>query len=213
MVSLEVIDAADVNGDGLIDNQLKTAIDAVDLLMADDFMSLGAFNERLIEVLAMPENVLLLDLAHEEGSLSLQMSAAVEASDGFEIDPASVVAFDGRIDEDLSFTGGPADLSFSLIAQLGFDPVPIPLLSARIDGYLGDRIEGSIAGVIPIDAVLDDVVDPLLISWDLDGDGIPEPEEEIRSLVHGLAPGLADVVLPDGALGISAWLAYTAEPI
>lgn len=213
MVTLAVIDAADVSGDGVTDNQLKVAIDAVDLLMADDFMSLPAFNERLDEVLAMPQNVLLLDLAHGDGALSMQMSAAVQRDDGFEIDPASVVAFDGWIEPGLSFEGGPADLSFSLIAQLGFEPVDVPLRSARIDGQLDARIEGEIVGVIPIDVVLEEVVDPLLIAWDLDGDGVPEPEEEIRGLVHGLAPGLADVVLDDGTLGMSAWLSYSAERV
>jgi hypothetical protein len=202
----------DVDGDGVVDNQLLNAVEAVDLVLADDFMSPAAFNERLVEVLEMPDNRVVMETEQAGSSLLVEVLAAAEDAGELQPDWGSAVRLDGTLRDDRSFVVGPSDLTFQVIARVDLPPVLVPLDATTITGELGfDEVTGTMMGVVPVDPVIDRVIAPTLYPYDIDGDGVAETPEEILDLIRELAPALSDVTLPDGTLGVSAALSFVAE--
>ncbi len=206
----------DTDGDGQVDNQLVNALNAIDIVLPDDFMSLALFNERLIEVLEKPDNRIVLETAVEGDEMSVDVLPSSEQGSALVRNHDAGSSLDGEALGAGMFLVGPSDVSFRVIARDDLLPVDVPLVQTVMTGdHDGEGIDGELQGIIPLDPILDDVVDPLLwaTGWDIDGDGVLETPEEVSAFIRELAPGLADTRLQDGSLGISATLSFSGDSL
>jgi hypothetical protein len=207
----------DNDGDGLVDNHLPTALAAVNALLPEEGFDLESFNERITEGIELSR--IYLDARRQGTLIDIDIAVAFSEEPGEE-DASYAKALpsarlSGNFVEGNSFVAGPDDLELHVIGALDQPPVPIQLQGAMLEGSIDELgVRGIITARIPVESLMEDVVEPLLPAegWDLDGDGTLESYDEVRDFVWELAPQIADVTLPDGSTAISVMLDLDALP-
>ena len=210
LVSLQVDPETDLDGDGVIDNNLPNALAAIEQVIPEDEWELGEFNARLDETLHTTTRI-LLDADHDGQRLDLDVVLETLGDADFE----DRTTFGGVFTDERSFSAGPGDLRMPMLAYAEADPVDIQLWDTVITGVMDDGgSAGTMATVIPIAPLMDDVIAPMIPAsgFDLNGDGVKESHDEVMDFLWAVAPLLGDVTFDDGQTGISAFLHWEAAP-
>jgi hypothetical protein len=206
----------DLDGDGTVDNNLPGLLTAADLVLGGNgFYGVQATNARIDAILDAEATIVLLDITHELGVLEIALLRAVRDTDGnLQVLPENydglgepLQKFVGRFKSDVRCEAGPGQVTL----PFQFDPdepeIEITAVDARIGGDLDVfAFNGAIGGAFPIDIVLNDVVNPLIV------DNVPTSDQErILTLVEGAVTAAADVQAGGGP-AISGAFSIKAEP-
>ena len=95
----------------------------------------------------------------------------------------------------------------------GYDPFLLSVENTHLDGTMDDAVvDGAIYGAIPVDVILNEIVDPLIPKegYNIDLDPDLETKEEIMVIVEELAILVADVELGKDRKGISAAFSFNS---
>ncbi len=249
LVVVEETEGFDLDGDGEVDNKLPTLLSLVDPFTKQD-MSREGVNATIVEMLAEESLVLLLDAAQVRGELGIDLLLASRDEDSgvLSMDPSSFDAdgnpnsrFSGAfLDETLFETGAAsAELPFPVVA--GEPPVQIPLRDALLHGELlatwdtgavadtGAWVPvagtGSMGGALPVDGLIDQVVDKIVPPYEPDTGADPdftyydpaaymnmERDEFMSWVTDVLNENMADLWLEDGSRAVSAALTWELTP-
>ncbi len=217
IVSLTLDGSADSNGDGTVDNHFPAALEAVNALLPNRGFTAAEFGVRLTDNVVNYSPVVIDTETVDEGVLIylhlIVFAGTLDADGAVIVDESSGVMLPGSLGGD-NFAAGPADFDLWVVGLEGMAPLPVLFRETYITGSIDDAgITGQITSVIPLDQLVADFVAPMIPpeGWDLEGDGVLEPREEVLAFVDEVAPLLADVELPDGTPGITARLDFFAE--
>jgi len=212
---LDIVPITDTDGDGTLDNKLPEVLEAVDLLMRNQDMSTAAINENIAANIAQLTTVVFLDADSDGDALEIDVLTGM-AGDGttLAVDPVSYDDLGvprsqliGEFVDSLSFGVSGAVLLRITMLQ-GVAPAPVQLQSVVLDGEITESelvLTGRLRGVIPVDSFIDEAIAPLIPPEGYEiFPGVISSRDEVLAIIRDLAPGLADVTLPDGSVGISA---------
>ncbi len=212
----------DVTGDEVIDNKLPAILPIVDALTSDD-MSADGLNASIEEGLTTEGLILLVSAAYTDGLLTYDLLLGLLDADtgALSIDTRS---YDDAGDPQARFTGAFEDetrieveakeVQIPITFDAGATVLEIPFAIARMEGNLAETSEGILGGVIPVDGLIEQVIDPLIPTGDdydpANYNGMSR--EEFMVSIENLAnlDSVSDVPLEDGR-GISAAFSYEAE--
>lgn len=226
LASLELADpteGVDIDGDGDVDNKFPSILTSANLLYDALDVSPAAVNARIVDNLAQGVIIILLDVnLDEDGTLHVAFINGLPDVGGFTPDPESWdengdprMAFEGRFLTEDTFKAGPGRFQMPVKFVDYLDPVRLQLEDARLEGTLTeDASAGWVAGVIPVTAMVQAVIEPLVpdVGYDIDNDGVLEPESEVLALFEQLGTAAADMDLGPMGPGISISMRYTAIP-
>ncbi len=217
---LALVAEHDTDGDGETDNNLPLILNLVNVLMGTDDFSVESVNTQIAESL-YPDNILLVDALQQDSTLTLDLLLGEDDGSGLSVDPASYddagvphSRMQGAFSDEIRFTVDADAIEIPIVIFEGVDPVPLRFEVVSLSGELDTAtLDAALFGAIPISGVINDMVDPLIPDegYDLDGDGVPEPKEEILDLVWSIAPSAGDIELGDGETGVSALLEFQAS--
>ena len=211
----------DFTDDGVSDNNLPSALGLVNVAIADQDLSFDGFNTLIATSIEGHLLNILLEANHEDLHLSVDVLAGSWDADletmgidamsyDTEGNPLTVFAGNFSTETDFGTTAALARLPVTFLPDTA--PLLVPLERAHLIGILEPSGScGLIAGVIPAQEMIDDVITPL----------VPEEgsstmtKEEILDLVNGIKDNetLIDVDLGDGRRGISACFQFEAAPL
>ena len=212
----------DVTGDGAIDNKLPAILPIVDALTSDD-MSADGLNASIADGLETNGLILLVSAVYTEGLLTYDLLLGLqdEESGGLSIDPRSYDdagdpqgRFNGSFESETWMKVEAKEVQIPMTFDAGATVLEIPFSIARMEGALAETSEGILGGVIPVEGLIDQVIDPLIPSGDdydpANYNGMTR--EEFLLSIQDLAnmDTVSDVPLEDGR-GISAAFSYEAE--
>jgi hypothetical protein len=219
ILTLGVDPETDANDDGAVDNHFPTALATIDALLPGQGFTIPEFDARLTDNVVNWSPVVVDTETVDEGAILylhlIVYAASFDAAGNVVIDEGSGVLLPGSLGG-ANFAVGPADFDLWVVGLEGLAPIPVKFRETYITGALQpDRIDGQITSVIPLDQLVAEFVDPMVPpeGWDLQGDGLLEPREEVLAFIDEVSPLLADVSLPDGQPGISVRLDFTAEVV
>jgi hypothetical protein len=211
VTKLQLATESDTDGDGTVDNNLANVFGMIDLLITTEDLSALAFNERMQSNLNEWLTNVLIEATNDQGNVDYMLYSGI-ADEAFNltIDPSSldengeaVVHLTGAFTTEQGFYAGPGTVSIP-VAFIAEEPtVPVSMEQALFDGVLTiEQTAGVLTGALPIDDLLETVIEPMIVDEgaDINGDGIPETKEAIMDLVESIAPAAADVDL--GSSGI-----------
>ena len=218
---LAIVADHDTDGDGVTDNNLPLVLNLVNVVLGSSDYTVEAVNAQIAASL-YPENILLVDAWQTGSLLTVELLLGEEDGTGFTIDPASYagdgtanVHLEGVFSSETDFLVASDTMELPIVLFEGADPVPLVLVSVELGGTMDtDGLDARLYGAIPVEAVIDDMVEPLIPEegFDLNGDGVNETKEEIMDLVWSIAPAAGDVDLGGGATGVSTLLEFGASP-
>lgn len=212
---LRILDDPDPDRDGVVDNHLPQALSGVAAALPEQGLDVGHLNDRMAETIAL-WTPLFVETSVARADLVLTVANGHFDPDGRAVPPPEGAGYGlaGTLHPSGGFLAGPGDLVVEVAVHEAFDPVPFALRETVAEGNL-DEIEilGTIRTLVPVDGIVEDVIEPTVPAegWDLDWDGDPEPRSEVLALVEELAPLAADTALADGSPAISAVLAFAAD--
>lgn len=218
---------ADQDGDGTTDNNLPNVLNTADAAVTDQNLAPEELNAVIAEDIAADELIILMEAAHVELVLELDVMSGVkdETSGAISVDPLSYDASGnpksvlvGEFSSETAFAAGPAPIELPISFIAGEPALLVPMNDTAAVGTLEvSASAGTLTGVIPTDAMVDQVIEPLIPEegYDINGDGENETKEEVMELVRSLIEleSMSDIEFSDGSRGISAAFLYEAEPI
>ncbi|MFT4623577.1 MAG: hypothetical protein ACI8PZ_002233 [Myxococcota bacterium] len=217
---LAIVAEHDTDGDGVIDNNLPLVLNLVNVVMGTSEYSVEAVNAIIADSL-YPDNIMLVDARNANNRLDLDLLLGLDDGSGLTVDPASydgdgmsVNRLAGAFTDEIQFTASADAISLPVVLFDGIEPVPLILEAVTLSGDLdADGLDTFLLGAIPVQAVIDDMVEPLIPDEgvDIDGDGVPESKEEVLDLVWSIAPAAGDVDLGGGLTGVSTLLEFRAS--
>lgn len=224
MTLLPTGEGLDLNGDGEIDNVLASKLPLVDAFVTDD-LSFEGLNASLTASVDDGSLIILLEGAYSEGVLQVDVLLGQEDESGaLSIDPVSIeengeasAHFVGEFmsQDQASASADSAGVPFLFMPDT--PPVLIPMRMARLEATMDDEsVSGILAGAIPVEDFITEVVDPLLP---------PEEEydpsefnglerEQLLQQVRDIAnlDTVSDIELDGGERAFSAALSFEASP-
>ena len=217
---LAIVAEHDLDGDGAIDNNLPLVLNLVNVLLGTGEYSVESVNKQIASTL-YPDNILLVDAAQTGASLTVELLLGDDDGSGLTVDPASYdsdghayINLEGSFSSQTTFAVAADVLELPIVIFEGAEPVPLQLEQVTLSGDLDDaELTAMLYGVIPIQAVMEDMVEPLIPDEgvDMDGDGVNESKEELLELVWSVAPSAGDVDLGGGETGVSTLLEFDAS--
>lgn len=220
---LILIGDTDSDDDGVIDNNLPNALNAVDILLASEDFSLDTFNANLQSNIDGYTTIVLADARKLGSEVEIDLlQGLADETFTLTVDPSSYdesgkpnVQLEGFFfDETLMFAR--AD---TIVLPISFyedtPPLQVYLEQVRIDaGLTSTLFAGEITGALPIDELIEKVIDPLVPAngYDYDLDGQIESKEEILALIDSIAPAAGDIDLGNDRRGISCRFTFASEP-
>ena len=221
---LQLSTDTDLDDDGTIDNNLPNALNLVDVLMASQDFSVESFNGLLRDNLDSWTTVVLVD-AKVDSNYWLTMDLLIGEADEYfalSVDPISydqhgdpVSSLMGAFTSETMFFAGPDDFSISVSFFDTMAPLPVKIEKARFEGGMtANSNAGTLTGALPIDELINKVIDPLLDpnGTDINGDGIKETKAQILKLIWSIAPSAGDVDLGNDRTGVSCRFTYSSLP-
>lgn len=223
MTLLPTGEGLDLNGDGEIDNVLASKLPLVDAFVTDD-LSFEGLNASLTASVDDGSLIILLEGAYSEGVLQVDVLLGQEDESGaLSIDPVSIeengeasAHFVGEFmsQDQASASADSAGVPFLFMPDT--PPVLIPMRMARLEATMDDEsVSGILAGAIPVEDFITEVVDPLLP---------PEEEydpsefnglerEQLLQQVRDIAnlDTVSDIELDGGERAFSAALSFEAS--
>ena len=214
----ELGDGVDQNGDQTPDNNLPNALILVDVAISDQDFSLEGFNTLMASSIDAKILNILVAASHIERNLDLTIFSGVwnEATDTYEIadgsydedgEPLSNLLGHFESETDFGVSALTAVLPVTFILEDG--PLPVPLVNVTLTGTLEEELlSGQISGAIPGEAMINNVIAPMIPEEGAGG----KTREELLEMVQSLTTNetLMDVPMADGKQGISASFRFQA---
>jgi hypothetical protein len=209
----------DLNGDGEIDNKLPAVLTLLDMAVEDD-MSRDGLNATIAAALESGEMVQLIDSAYAELTLSYDLllgavdehgTVSLDQEQSYDGDGQPFSRFTGAFLDQTAIELGPNDIQVPVAFYPDEPAIMIPVWQAIATGDLSaEATTCTIGGAIPVELLMVQVVEPLIPE---DGYGDQTKEELLADIEQLLSSdSVADIELEGGLPGISAALAFTAEP-
>ncbi len=228
----EDTEGIDITGDGTPENNLPNALKLIDLALSDLDLSRENLNTLMMQAIVSDNLIYLLNAVHNDGemisdwlpgqidavSLTAEPSPAAYNSSGY---PKSRMR--GLFQTETDFRAGPGSFELYLVFPAPYPTFSLPLEIAHVQANVGvlndDGVlssAGTIGGAVPVDTLINDVIDPLIPEEGVDtnNDGqVDLTKEAIMNTVNALGANenVADIDLGDDRRGISAALKYEAE--
>jgi hypothetical protein len=214
----------DIDGDGVVDNKLPSVLPAVVMISGNEALSLEGLNGSISDAMAADALIMLMEAVHTSGDLRLDvLLGSLDGSGTLGVDAVSfgadgtpVARLGGRFESQKRFVVTSDRIEIPIIFDPEAPPVLLPLAMARIEGTLEETgIQGVLGGAIPIDDLVEQVLEPLLPSEEeydpADYQGMERDVllETVRTIGNET---LADIDLDDGTKAISAGLIFGADP-
>lgn len=207
-------DGADLDGDGTPDNNLPTALEPIDVFMGDDMdLSREGLNARIAESIALNDLVILIDASCSEGVLSFDILGG-----SYDPDTATLTAsaedvseLEGAFTAEVSYSASADSMAIPATFWPDQPPLLVPMEQTTASGDLAvEATTGALVGIVPVDRLVEDVIDPLIPEDGWDG----QSKEEILALIGDMAEleHISDMELEDGSRGVSAAFTYEAYP-
>ncbi|MCB9676582.1 MAG: hypothetical protein H6737_15810 [Alphaproteobacteria bacterium] len=212
---LSILEDTDLDDDGTIDNKLPQVLAAVDTLMRNEDMSVAQVNQNIASNIAQLVTIVFLDARSPDGeAIEIDVLAGLSEDGVVSVDPSSYDE-DGTPRSQLAggFVGpldfeATGDVAIRITMMPGIDPSPVQLHAVVLDASMTDSqlvVTGLMRGVIPVDRFIDEAIAPVIPDAGYEiFPGTQSSKAEVLAILHDLAPGLADVTLPNGEVGISA---------
>lgn len=223
LVLLQGGEGLDFNDDGIPDNNLPSALVPIDILMGTIDMSRDGFNATLADAIATNLLNVLMVGRHEDRILELDVLGGTNDNGFLQVDPVTLddvgepkSTFEGHFESERKFTGGPDNVLIPITFFAESGPSLAQVTRAHVWGNLDDNsLDGFIAGVVPAQALIDDVIEPAIPEegFDTDGDGVADiSKATIMETVANLADNeaIADIELANGERGVSAAFQFVA---
>jgi hypothetical protein len=212
----------DLTGDGVVNNAFPGAMDLVNLAISAEDFSFKGVNAQIQGALDSELSVVLLHAIHAEAILNVDVLIGLWDPPGtLTVDPGSYnddgsakSSMSGAFSDQTAFTVGPDSLSVPITFMEDYAPFLLTIEGTQLAGTIDSEfVDGAIYGAIPVDTILNEVVDPLIPKegYNIDFDEELESKEEIMVLVEELALLVADIDLDGDRKGISAAFSFTAE--
>jgi hypothetical protein len=223
VTKLQLATEADTDDDGVIDNNLANIFGMIDLLITTEDLSTLAFNERMQSNLDEWLTNVLIEAENEQGVIDYMLYRGIaDSAFNLTIDPESLdesgnalVQLTGAFATEQGFTAGPGNITVPVNFISEIPTVQVEMEQALFDGVLTEQqTAGVLTGALPVDALLEQVIEPMIDEQgaDINGDGVLETKEEIMALVEGIAPAAGDVDLGEERTGVSARFSFIGVP-
>lgn len=223
ITKLQLATDSDTDGDGVIDNNLANVFGMMDLLITTEDLSTLTFNERMQSNLDEWLTNVLIEATNDQGAIDYMLYRGIaDKAFNLTIDPDSldesgnaIVQLSGSFATEQGFTAGPGNIAIPVNFIADLSTVQVSMEEALFDGVLTEQqTAGVLTGALPVDALLETVIDPMITDdgADINGDGIPETKEEIMAIVESIAPAAGDVDLGEERTGVSARFSFIAVP-
>ena len=212
----------DLTGDGEIDNVLPAKLPLVNAFTSDD-LSFEGLNISLAASVEDGSLIMLIDAKYTDGVLEYAVLLGEEDEAGtLSIDPVSLdddgqpmALFSGTFSDQTHATASAEDAGVPFQFMPGTDPVLIPMKMARVETTLDENETiGILAGAIPVEAFITEVVDPLLPPEEeydpAEFNGLERDEllQQVRDIAN--LDTVSDIELEGGERAFSAALGFTA---
>lgn len=225
MTLLPTGEGLDLDGDGEIDNVLASKLPLVDAFVADD-LSFEGLNDSLAESVTDGSLIILIEGLYSAGVLEVDVLLGQEDESGvLSVDPVSLES-DGEASahfvgeftsqEEASAQADSAGVPFLFMPDT--PPVLIPMRMARLEATMtDDAVMGTLAGAIPVEDFVNEVVDPLLPPTEdydpAEFNGLEREEllQQVRDIAN--LDTVSDIELEGGERAFSAALSFEANAI
>ena len=223
MTLLPTGEGLDLDGDGEIDNVLASKLPLVDAFVTDD-LSFEGLNASLEASVGDGSLIILLEGTYDSGVLEVNVLLGQDDGTGVvSIDPVSLeddgtanANFIGEFfsQEEASASTDSAGVPFVFMPDT--PPVLIPMRMARLEATMNsESASGILAGAIPVDDFISEVVDPLLppdAEYDpSEFNGLERDEllQQVRDIAN--LDTVSDIELDGGERAFSAALSFEAD--
>jgi len=213
----------DVDGDGDTENKLPQVLVLVDIATTQD---LGAddINATLEADIDDGTIVVLSELAYAEGSLTQDiLLGSLDESEAIVVDPMSYddagvpnSRLSGIFQDETTYRTKADRILLPFPIQADEPPFLVPLEMVVIEGTVTDEtVTGFMYGAVPVDDLIDDIVDPITPTGDdYDPADFQDMERDeflqyLREL--GNDENVSDIELSDGRRAVSAALTFEAN--
>ena len=189
-----------------------------------DDLTLDGLNLSLSESVEDGSLIMLIEAAYQSGVLHYDvLLGATDEEDTLSVDPVSVqedgsptARFVGEFTNQTDATASTESAGVPFLFMPDTDPVLIPMRLARLEASLDEgSTTGILAGAIPVDDFVEEVVEPLLPpAEEYDPNEFNGLErEELLQQVRDIAnlETVSDIEPEDGRRAFSAALSFTAE--
>jgi len=222
-VLLPTGEGLDLTGDGEIDNVLPAKLPLVNAFTSDD-LSFDGLNTSLAESITDGTLIVLIEASYSEGDLAYAvLLGAMDEAGTLSVDPVSVdgegtpsALFEGEFLDQTTASASAEDAGVPFQFMPDTDPVLIPMKMARLEASLDDvGTTAVLAGAIPVEAFVTEVVDPLLPPEEeydpADFNGLERDEllQQVRDIAN--LDTVSDIELENGERAFSAALSFEAE--
>ena len=222
MTLLPTGEGLDLTGDGEIDNVLASKLPLVDAFVTDD-LSFEGLNASLAASVEDGSLIILIEGAYTSGVLEVDVLLGQEDEAGLlSVDPVSIES-DGEASahfvgeflsqEDASASAESAGVPFLFMPET--PPVLIPMRMARLEASMtSEAANGILAGAIPVEDFIIEVVDPLLPPAEeydpSEFNGLERDEllQQVRDIAN--LDTVSDIELDGGERAFSAALSFEA---
>lgn len=209
----------DVDGDGTEDNNLPQLLDLAEMMMSDQPLAPEELNASIATNLEEGLLVILLDALQTNADLTVDVLGGSTDDQGvLTVDPLSyddsgnpTSHMQGAFASETEFSVSAPSIDVPVTFEPDSEPILVPFELAQLEGTLTlDASSGILYGAIPGEAMVYDVIEPLVPDDQTD----PMTEEEILDLCLGLLENenLTDIVLEDGSRAVSASFSFEAIP-
>ena len=201
---------ADLDADGVEDNNLPFVLETADLAVKDLDMSLETFGAQIDTAIEDGTLNMLLDSVQAQGSLDVHvLSGVLMDDDQLHVDPQSLTEqgdprtqLQGEFSASIEFSVSADNAELVVPFVAGEPPSVVPLERETFWGTMdGESVDAVIAGVIPSEQLASDVLAPLIPE---EGVG-SQSKESLLSTLKTLSAleTISDIDLGDGRRGVS----------
>jgi hypothetical protein len=222
VTAMEILDSDqgfDLTGDGVVDNKLPAVLTALDLAVDGD-MSREGMNATIAAAIEAGDLVNLVDARYAGLALTYDLLVGSQDEKGaLHLDEAQSYdahgqpwsRLEGAFLDATAIALGPDDVQIPVTFYAGEPALMIPVAQAIAEGTLtADGTACTLGGAIPVDDLMDQVVDPLIPE---EGYGGRSKEEWLKTIEALLSnENVAQIELADGGRGIAAALSFSAVP-
>jgi hypothetical protein len=224
VTKLQLSTESDTDGDGIIDNNLANMFMTMDLLISSEDLSTETFNLRLQENLGLWRTNVLIEAENDNGVIEFKLYQGINdgnfnlsiAPESLDENGEALINLAGAFTTEQGFNAGPGTISLPVVIFEDDDPLPVSMEQTIFDGVLNsEQSAGVMTGALPIDELIEKVIEPIIDEngSDIDGDGVLESKEEIMTLIESIAPAAGDIDLGNNRTGVSARFSFVATPV
>ena len=215
----------DLDGDGEIDNVLASKLPLVDAFVTGD-LSFEGLNESLAASVEDGSLIMLIEAAYNSGELEFDvLLGQIDEEEALSVDPVSLESdgtasahFLGEFTDQDQATASAASAGVPFLFMPDTPPVLIPMRMARLEATLtAEATSGILAGAIPVEDFVIEVVDPLLPPEEeydpAEFNGLEREEllQQVRDIAN--LDTVSDIELEGGERAFSAALSFDAGAI